>query len=376
MGSAIGKIVGGGLFIAGVAAIWCWPNKTKRDTFDEPIRPVMSALAESGQPSPELRFPGVIEAITKLDLAFQVGGRLTSFSLRNNQRVKKGEVLAKLDSQDFENAVDVARAELERNKLTLARYQEAAKQNAISKEELSKAETAVKTSQLALEQAERNLGYTVLTAPFDAIVADNYPDEHGMIVSGQKIVTLLDVSRVKVKVSMPETLVINSKAIECVEHEDGRIDGVSVVFDSFPGKNYPAHFVEFTAQADSRTQVYHATYVVDPPDELTLLPGMSATIVVSRGAYSLTSPLVATGVLIPASAVAVASDGSWYVYVLEKSANPEQYRVYTRTVVPGHRSGDRIAIKEGLSAGERVATAGLTLLKEGRIVTLFEKDAK
>ena len=103
MKTGAGKIVGAALFVAGVAAIWLWP-KPKAETVEETvIRPVRSMEVTGRAALPELRCPGRVRAGESRDMMFEVAGRLVDFKIDRGQRVNKGDVLARLDTRDYED---------------------------------------------------------------------------------------------------------------------------------------------------------------------------------------------------------------------------------------------------------------------------------
>ena len=101
-----GKVIGAALFAAGVAAIWLWPKPKAEVAEETAVRPVRSMVVTRRATIPELRCPGRVKAGSSRDLMFEVSGRLVKFDVDNGQLVKKGDVLAQLDTRDYE--ADVA----------------------------------------------------------------------------------------------------------------------------------------------------------------------------------------------------------------------------------------------------------------------------
>jgi RND family efflux transporter MFP subunit len=186
-----GKIIGAAMFAAGVAAIWLWPKPKAEVAEETVVRPVRSMVVSGRATLPELRCPGRVRAGESRDLMFEVPGRLVEFKIDRGQRVKKGDVLGKLDTRDYEADVSKAEASFERAKLTRERYAKALGKGGVSKEDVSKADADFKTSSAQLDVARKSLASCTLVAPFDGLVADRYPEQLDMISVGQKILTLL-----------------------------------------------------------------------------------------------------------------------------------------------------------------------------------------
>ncbi len=362
---SLGKIVGGALLVAGVAAIWLWPKAKIENTADDVVRPVRSMVVGDTVRVPEIRFPGKVRAGETRHLAFEVPGRLIDFDIDNGQEVKAGEVLAKLDKRDFESDVRKAEAERERAELTLKRMRDASSKGGVSKEEVSRAETDAKTADAQLAIAKKALDSCVIKAPFDGIVAETYPSSLDMVSVGQKILTLQSTDKIKFDVSVPETMVVSKRLVEM--SQDRRR---YVVFDSLPGKEFDVRFEEFTTQADAATQTFTATFSMPAHDEFSFLPGMSVTLVVEGAERKASEDFP---IAVPNVAVAADDRGGHFVWKLEKSEREGEYKVARQPVETGAIVGTKLEIRSGLKNGDRIAVAGVALLTEGRIVTLWKE---
>ncbi len=360
-----GKVCGGVLLVAGVAAIWLWPKAKVERGVEDVVRPVRSMVVTDIVHIPQLKFPGKVRAGTSRELVFEVAGRLVDFNLDNGQTVKKGDVLARLDTRDFEADVVKATAARERAELTLKRMRDASSKGGVSREEVSRAETDAKTAAAQLNIAKKALDSCVLKAPFDGVVAETYPSSLDMISVGQKILTLQSTDKIKFEVSVPETMILSKRLVE-MSVSRRRF----VVFDSLPGREFDVDFEEFTTRADDVTQTFTATFSMPAHDEYTFLPGMSVTLIVdgadckASGDFPLTVPSVAVG---------ADEKGGHFVWKLEKSEKEGEYKVVRQPIVTGELVGTKLEVKSGLKGGERIAVAGVALLTEGRIVTLWKE---
>ena len=366
-----GKIIGAALFAAGVAAIWLWPKSKAEVQEEDVVRPVRSMVVSGRATLPEIRCPGRVRAGESRDMMFEVSGRLTQFKLDRGQRVKKGEVLAKLDTRDYEADVAKAEASFERAKLSRDRYANALGKGGVSKEDVSKVEAEFKTASSELAVAKKALEGCTLVAPYDGLVADKYPEEGDMITSGQKILTLLSVDKVKFDITVPETAVISRSFGELLK---GRRR--FVVFDSLPDKEFAVEFEEATTQADAKTQTFTVTFSMPVQEDYNILPGMSVTLVIA-GSDAAVNPDASSPAAVPFTvpAVAVGADetGAHFVWKLVKADRDGEYRTVKQVIEVGSTYGTNLTVKKGLSEGDRIAVAGVTILTEGRVVTLWKE---
>ena len=365
---SIGKIIGAAVFAGATAAIWLWPEAKAPEPPAESVRPIRSYVVGEKSIMPELRFVGRIKAGASRTLAFKQAGRVQRIPVASGQTVKKGEKLAWLFADDFKNRLEEATAAAERDRLSFKRISEAAAKNAVSKEELSRAEAELRKSEANLELARRALAETEIIAPFDGMIASVPGTELNMVGSNDKIVVLQDISKIKIDVAVPETIVILQPHMSYVGGDDCILD---VEFDSLPGRKFHARFLEYVAAADAESQTYTATYQMEPVEDLLLLPGMSASVIVPAGHYSLDGGAVGlTGVDIPEAAVGVDGQGGYFVWKLERDG--ETFLAHKTPISDCFAKGERMSVGSGLKPGDRIATAGVSVLTENRRVRLME----
>ena len=368
----LGKIVGGGLIVGATAAIWFWPESEKAQTEPEPVRPIRSEVVAASDRMPDLKFVGTVKATESRTLAFKQAGRIERIPVSKGQKLKKGDKLAWLDPQDFRNRLTLAEAAVQRDRLSFQRKSEAAKKRAISSEELSQAESQLKQSEATYELAKRALEETVLVAPFDCVVADIPATELDMTSANGPAVVIQDLSKIKIDVIFPETVIIMARKLQ--PKANGDYLPVVVTFESCPGRKFDAKFLEYTSTADAKTQTYVGTYIMDPPKDLLLLQGMTATVTFKGETYRLDEADRETDrKTVPESAVAVDTDGGNFVWKMVETAEKGVFEVRKTKVKVGHNVGDRVFVTDGVVVGDRVATAGVSILTEGRKVRLQGK---
>lgn len=367
MRMSIVKMVGG-VAVVGVAVVVClWPRKDGTVGSPEPLRPVRSAVAKSCDKMPDLTFAGIVQASATRTLAFKQSGRIQRIVVSKGQEVRKGDKLAWLDPLDFKSSLAKAEAVEKRDRLSYERKSDALRKKAISQEDVSQSEAQLRQSEAALDLAKRALEETVLYAPFDGTVAEVPATELDMVGPANHIVKMQDTSSVNIDVGVAEKYILRRKQFVDVDTDEGR----TVSFDSLPGRSFRVSFKEFQASADQNNQTFIATYTMVAPKDLLLLPGMSATLTISGASYAKTGDESADAMMIiPESGIGAASDGSHFVWVLRQTPEKGVYEVNRRGVVVVRRT-DEGTVVTGLKSDERIATAGVSILSEGRKVTLL-----
>jgi len=373
MKNTIGKVVGGCLLLGGTAAVWMWPRDGVPKAEAEPLRPVMSVVVSDKKAMPDFSFSGIVKAGDDRKLVFKHSGRIQRIVAKKAQHVKKGDKIAWLIPDDFQNRLVDAEAIVKRDRLTYERVKNAADRNAVSQEELSKAEANLKRSESQYQLAKTALDETVLYAPFDGVIADVPPSELDMVGPGDVIAYVLDLSKIKVDAAVPETFVIMQRQFEWKDDAMA-----SVTFDSAGDRKFDADFVEWKSMAEKNNQTFTATYMLPAPEGLLLLPGMSATVTIPGSTYTF-KEIDGKIIALPEAAVGVDGDGTYYVWKLIPVEGRDGVFAATKRRLANHSRIKDLGIiwAEGdIKPGDRIATAGVSSLTEGRLVTLLERPAK
>ncbi|GFZ82609.1 hemolysin secretion protein D [Pseudohongiella nitratireducens] len=309
------------------------------------VQTVKLETVDSEQLTGQRRFVGRVEALSTVDLAFQVGGRVVSIPVQEGSRVAEGEVIASLDKRDYERAANEARVALELAQLDHQRNQQMLERGAIPRATYDRVAADLEIRQLAVEQAERNLAYATLEAPFDALITRRIVDPFTQVQAGSQIVRVQDVTELRISFSIPENLMSDMQL-------RGQLD-VEAELNARPGQAFKLSYREHATEADPVTQTYKVDYAL--PDDMAegILPGMTATVTVTAPNRSLQQ------VSVPVAALDTDPAGDFRVWI---------YQADTQTVSPqivsvGELGSSRATVTSGLTGGEQIVTAGAHLLR-------------
>jgi len=196
-----------------------------------------------------------------------------------------------------------------------------------------------------------------LRAPFAGRIGRTYVDNFNNVQAKQPILLLQDVTNLEIVVNVPEQDWLRAKpGVSLAQRSENIRPRVSL--SSSPGRSFPATITEVAASADPITRTFEARSRFVPPDDISILPGMSATVTISMPEYLTEDSL---NILVPANAVAADEDGNSYVWKI----NVADMTVSRANVVLGQLSGDEVGILEGLESGDRIAVSGVQNLHEG-----------
>jgi RND family efflux transporter MFP subunit len=299
-----------------------------------------------------------------VDLAFQVSGPLTELPIKNGQDVKEGELLARIDPRDFENALSAKHGTLAKAQSDIKKLNRLFEQGNAGRQEVVDAQAVFDVAEAEYKIAAKALEDTNLRAPFAGVIAQKFVENFENVGGKQPILSLQDISSVEIEVNIPEEVAVVSR---------GAKDAFRFVatFDYLPGRDFAVTPKEFTTEADPLTQTYAATLVMPAPDDVNILPGMTATITPYRLEASASED---SGYAVPIDAVPVDGMGTYFVWKTERDAGGA-WAVHRVDVKVGEMMQNEILIVEGLTKGDRIAAAGVHVLQEGQRVRPLNLEA-
>lgn len=356
----IGNLAGAAVLAAAILAVFFYKRKPAAEEAAPLVRPLKTVVVGERVEALRGQYAGRVKAAQRVEMGFEVPGMLAEKLVKRGDRVKQGQVLARLDARDFQNDLAAARANLERTRAFRERMREATAKNAVSKQELDNAVAADEIARVELNIKQKALEDTVLTAVFDGIIADTYVDNYQNVQAKQAILSLQDISSLDIVVSVPEQRVAATKKGEQSAFRH------TAVFDYFPGREFAVVLKEFSTEADPVTQTFAATFALEIPENQVIMPGMTATVLEYATADS-----QAGTITLPLDLVPTASQGGYFVWKL-KPRDDGMATVERQPVEVGRLDGDELEITSGLAVGDRVAGAGVGLLRHGQIVRPLE----
>lgn len=343
------------LLLAAVALAGCSRQAEKAPE----IRPVRLMQVQPGAGKTELEFSGDVRPRIESRLGFRVGGKIAARLVDVGATVRKGQPLARLDPTDLGLAeagsraqYDAAKTDRDLAEADLKRYNELFAKKFISAAEQQRRQATFDSAASRLRQAEAGLrnqsnqtGYGVLTADADGVVTLIEAEVGQVVAAGQSVVRVAQTAEKEVAVGLPE---------DQVERLRG-ISDVTVRTWAEPGRPLPGRVREISPMADPVTRTYAARISVpNPPADFKF--GMTAVVTFTRTGDDAT-------LRVPLSAL-LQKQGSNQVWVYDAAAGTVQ----PVNVTLGELQGNEIQVRQGLSPGQTIVTAGVHLLKPGQKV--------
>jgi len=362
------RMLARGLVVAPFVLAFAMLVSCKEEAAVEPEptpRPIKIYRLEGQQGTTRPDFPGRIKAIKVVELAFEVEGRIIDWNVEEGQRVKKGQILSRLDPRDYQAQVEASRARL---RLADAEYRRESKLFASgsgTQRDLDVATRSRDVSRAELRITQKALEDTRLRATFDGVIARKLVTDFRNVAAREPVLLLQDESVMEVVVDVPERDLAGTQKRTNFEEFNAQAKPV-VELSALPGRQFPVILTELATAADPNTRTFRATFSMKKPEGVGVLAGMTAKLVLTG--------LRTTGAddfLLPVEAVLADSEEKPYVWLVDQ----ESMTVSKLPVQVGEITGGRIVVKEGLEGGQAIAMSGVQLLDEGMAVTeLKESD--
>lgn len=327
-------------------------------------RPVKIFTVEGPGDQAIRSFPGSVQASQRADLSFRVAGTLQEILVREGEDVEQGQVLAKLDPTDFRITLEDRQATFDNAQSNFDRAKELIKDGNISKLDYDRMEANFRTARAALTQAEQDLEYTELRAPFDGTIGRREVENFEDVQAKQTIFRFQNVASVDILIDLPESLVRSIAPKEEQRLANSEVDrkvDATATFEGRPGLEFPLSVKEVATKADQQTQTFRVTLTMSQPSQFLVLPGMTANVKVNFS--NVISADKAKWV--PLTAVQADSELDARVWKLD----PKTMTVNSHPVKIGRMSGRRIEVTDGLYGGEEIVSVGAPYLSEGMRVT-------
>ena len=344
-------------------SVLCLTACSKPEAVQEPVRAVKVITVGTSNLSASNEFAGEVRARVESRLGFRVAGKITQRQAEMGQHVKAGALLAQMDAADYQLAAQAAQAQVAgaRTQRDLAqaeykRYEGLRAQNFISGVELERREASLKAAQSTLDQAlaqAQNQGnqssYTQLRADVSGVITSVDAEVGQVVAAGTPVLRLAQDGPRDAVFAVSENMVMRL--------QKGQL--MTAVM-SQGGPTVKGRIREISGSADPVTRTFTVKLALEGGDALPL----GASVNVQAGGLASASADV---IKIPTSALRQEGKGS-AVWVLDET----QMTVSSQPVVVATADNNEAVITSGLSAGQRIVSAGVHVLSPGQKVTVYK----
>ena len=295
-------------------------------------------------------FPGKVKAASDVNLAFRVSGPVAKVYVDAGSFVKKGELLAKMDSRDYAIQLSATEAEYHRTKSEADRIIALYGKGSVTPSDHDKAAYGLKQIAAKYESHKNALSDTELRAPFDGYIQKRFFEAGETVSAGMPVISIISAGLPEIEIHIPSSDFIRSSQFE----------SFSCKMDIYPDETFPLELIGI-AQKANLNQLYTVRLKIKERTRQMPAPGMTAMVTLQY------KPSETTLKHIPFSAI-FENNGVTSVWVYNENTQTVEAR---GVIIADILRGGKAVISEGLDVGEIVVTAGVHVLRQGEKVKLL-----
>lgn len=309
-------------------------------------RPPANVIVQSLVPMPiqdRLNLPGLVEAWQDLELLAEARGMVLETQVGDGDRVVQGQVIVRLDDRDYQNSLNAITASYDLAVSSRDRLAGLRRQNLVPQADFDRVEAEVKSLLAQKEIAALQLSRCLIRAPISGVVNKVLAKKGRLLASGDPVARIIDLSRVKITVGIPESDVTAVRSL----------DSFTVTIDALDGRKFTANKHFLAVVTDSMAQLYRLELELDNDTSSNgLLPGMFARVEIVK-------QHVDDALAVPLYSI-ISRDDRNFVYVVDQGVAKR------REVRLGILDGWLMQIVSGLDPGEQVVIVGHRSVDDGQ----------
>ena len=283
--------------------------------------------------------PGELLPFQQSKIAFEITGRISSIYVDIGDRVKKDEMLAKLDDSEVNANLEQAVARLDLANQVLNRFEDLRKKGFISIQDFDKAKSEYLVAKSQVKFFEVKKSQTILRAPYDGFIQNRFVDEGTVINGSNPILEILDANKVEAHVSIPENLVNNLEVSNDYTFEIGQEKAIGKFKRLAPMS---------ASGSNSRLAIFEFTDFFIPGSVIDLIIKIRKS---------------EQGVWLPINSLSQSEQGLWSVYTVSDDGSNRVEKDLVRIL---HFENNYAYVSGTLKNGDLVILGGLSKIIEGQ----------
>ncbi len=337
------------LIIAAMCMILLFTGCKEKEKGHEKIQYVCTTTVTDASRLTAVNYPGRTRAVDDINVAFRVSGPIGRILVKEGDHVSKGQVIATMDSRDYQVQLNAAQAEYEQIKADAERVIAMYQEGSTTASNYDKARYGLQQITQKLNHCKNQLADTQLRAPVSGYIQDILHEAGETIGAGMPVISMFGSSAIEVE--------INISAFDYANRD--RLNSAYCVFDLLPEERFPLKIVSISAEANA-SQLYTVRMAFTGPyDRTKITPGMTTMVYAS-----IDNDEISTSTLVPTSSILVKED-KLHVFLYDRKSST--VKLTPVTVKRLHNDG-LAEIISGIHDNDIVVTAGIHHLKDGQSV--------
>ncbi len=332
--------------LATIALMGCGEAEPQEEAKNYDPIPAAVAIAQPASDTETLTLPGTVRLRRETALGFTTGGKVASVRYEEGDQVKRGAVLAALDTSTVSADLEAAKAEEDRAEAQYERINTLYKDGWVTKAQLEQSEAAMRAARASVKASSFASNTSHIHAPSEGIILTRNVDAGQVVAAGQTVIVLgetgkgfvlrvpmTDADASRVRVGMRATVAVSGVQEEPIEAVVSEKDG----------------------RADARTGTFEISFLL--PANGRLRSGQLGTVeiqVARNGSGSLA---------IPSTAIFGIRSGEGLVFTVD-----DNNKVSQQAVILGPLTDSSVEIVSGLAQGASIVTRGVEDLRDGDVI--------
>lgn len=287
----------------------------------------------------------------------EYSGVLTNVYVVEGQKVRKGEVLAKIDDGGLSQQLAQLKIQAELAKTTFERQQRLWDQKIGSEMQYLQAKSNYEAQNQAIAQLEQQVAKTIVRAPFSGTIDDVLTEQGSVVMPGQtELLRIINLDNMYIVTDVPEKYIANITRNKKVEVE-------------FPvlGKKIDSKVRQVGNFINPANRTFKVEVSV-PNKDKSIKPNLTAKLRIND--YSNQNAL-----LIPQGIISENADGEQYIYIVTDKAGNDEAVAEKKIIQTGLTQGDYIEVISGLEAGNEIILEGARSVNDGQTVKIINQDS-
>jgi len=295
--------------------------------------------------SNSLQLTGYMDAYSEIDIAAEAQGTIVSLNAELGQEKSKGSIIATIDDKLKNLAVQKAQNLKVKLEKDLERNKNLYNGGSLTEQQLDDAQNSYNDAVIQLEQAEKEFTNATIKSPISGVITKKQIEEGEYINIGSPIVTIVDISRLKIKLNVSEVNVYQLKLG----------DKATITTDVYPGVTFEGNISFISSQGDD-SHNYPVEIVISNSSKYPLKSGTFANVIIKL-------PVGAEELYIPRESL-LGSITDAEVYVAKNN------KAILKKIVVGNGNDKYIKVISGLKEGEEVIVNGQINLSENKAIKI------
>jgi len=294
-----------------------------------------------------INLTGTLYPEKELDLSAQAQGQITFLDAEAGEYKTKGSIIAVIDNELRQLAVNSAEITEAKLKRDLERYLNLYTGGTMTQQQFEDARDAYENAKIQLDQARKQLADATIIAPFSGEITVKHVEQGSFTNPGNPVISIVDLSTLKVKINVSEAIIYKLK----------KGDEASITTEIYPGKEFPGKFT-YVGSAGDDSHNYPIELEIANSDQYPLKAGTFVNVKIDV-------PGTSRALFIPREAL-VGSTQDASVYIAENG------KAILRKITLQRNTGDDLQVLSGLNKGEVIIVTGQINLTDGMDINIVE----